>query len=438
MKHFSIELNAHSPLAIRSDHASGGAETAKFISGTTLAGSLAAVHRLLHSRETSEFEALFLSGKVSYPNLYPALFKDDRVHALDFPVYPLPRTAQSCKRFSGFQYMAVDEIKKGEEKRHGVRDGLFDWALFNLSREVDRETVATLDILKRHKLCLYDIANNPQAPQYCNESMDHFGGYYCRDDREEIAFLSAQVDGHTRLQTRTGIDRTSGTVHEGILYNRQVFDDGMRFWGLVAVNDDGDERTVSQLQGFLEEVGDTGLVRIGTGRTRGLGNVSLRVKPAGEQDKLNMFQSRLIAFHEVLRREAEKVGLKESLKPFYFALTLHSPLIVCDDLLRYRGTIDEDMLEQLTGLSSSMFKAVYQCASTRRVTGWNELWGTPRTNEYAIETGSVFLFACSQDLDDTLVQSLFKLEEQGIGRRRTEGFGRVCVSDPFHLEVELR
>ena len=139
--------------------------------------------------------------------------------------------------------------------------------------------------------------------------------------------------------------------------------------------------------------------------------MSLRVKPAGEQDKLNMFQSRLIAFHEVLRREAEKVGLKESLKPFYFALTLHSPLIVCDDLLRYRGTIDEDMLEQLTGLSSSMFKAVYQCASTRRVTGWNELWGTPRTNEYAIETGSVFLFACSQDLDDTLVQSLFKLEE---------------------------
>ena len=28
------------------------------------------------------------------------------------------------------------------------------------------------------------------------------------------------------------------------------------------------------------------------------------------------------------------------------------------------------------------------------------------------------------------------LKKQGIGRRRAEGFGRIRISDPFHLEGE--
>lgn len=93
------------------------------------------------------------------------------------------------------------------------------------------------------------------------------------------------------------------------------------------------------------------------------------------------------------------------------------------------------------GLSADMFALVYQATSTKRVTGWNELWGTPRTNEYAIDTGSVFLFASTVEMNDQLCEALFKLEEDGIGERKAEGFGRVRVSDPFHLfhlEEELR
>lgn len=45
MKRIALNVQAISPLAIRSDHAPGGAETTKYISGTALAGSLAAVYR---------------------------------------------------------------------------------------------------------------------------------------------------------------------------------------------------------------------------------------------------------------------------------------------------------------------------------------------------------------------------------------------------------
>jgi len=74
------------------------------------------------------------------------------------------------------------------------------------------------------------------------------------------------------------------------------------------------------------------------------------------------------------------------------------------------------------------------------VTGWNELWGTPRPTDYAMEMGSVFLFSCPQELDNDrlnyLIQALQTAEETGIGRRLAEGFGRISISDPFHLERE--
>ena len=84
------------------------------------------------------------------------------------------------------------------------------------------------------------------------------------------------------------------------------------------------------------------------------------------------------------------------------------------------------------------FELLYQAASTKRVTGWNELWGTPRMNEYAIDTGSVFLFSSTVEMNEPLCEALFKLEEEGIGERRAEGFGRLRISDPFHLEGGLR
>ena len=85
---------------------------------------------------------------------------------------------------------------------------------------------------------------------------------------------------------------------------------------------------------------------------------------------------------------------------YYFALTLHAPVILNDELLRYRGTIDaetlKDQLAQHTtnNLDELDLRCVYQQAHIQRITGWQVLWGTPKTSEHAIEAGSVFLFKC--------------------------------------------
>jgi CRISPR-associated protein Csx10 len=424
VKHFAIELNTISPLAVRADHAQGGVASASYIPGSTFLGGLAAAHRQLHNGLTKEFETLFLDGKIQYPNLYPAAFKDSSMEDNNLPIYPVPLTAQSCKRFKGF----IPLKTRWSDDPHGVRDTLFDWAVYKMleHRHADE---AAISVLKQHK----------EYPQ-CHNAMDHFDGFYRRRRDEPDKMATAEIDKRRRLRTHTGINRERGSVEERILYNRQVFEEDMRFWGEVILPDD--QQLIQMFTGFVEEAGKQGLVRLGTGRTRGMGKVELSVeKIEDEQDSFTAFKERLQRFDQKLKnhvREQTDQIKDDELAPFYIALTLHSPLIMCDERLRYYGTLNSDSLAVLAGLPSSPFSRIYQAASTRRVMGWNELWGTPRAHEYAINTGSVFLYACDPAPDEALLHTLFQLEEQGIGRRRVEGFGRVCFSDSFHLEVTLR
>ena len=432
MQHFSLQLEVMSPLAIRADHAPGGVENATYISGTTLLGSLAALHRLAHPGDTATFEQLFLSGQVQYPDLYPASFQHDSFEeAGNLPVYPLPKTAQSCKRFPGFQPLKGEKV---DDDRHGVRDSLLDWAAFALGRDarkdgkpIDLETL--LKPLQDQKECL--ICKNEKKTK---RPMDRFTGYYRRIQSNGVEQL-AKVNAETRLQTRTGINRMTGTVQESILYSRQVFEEHTRFWGELHVEDD----LAPVLQQFLNDVGTSGLVRIGTGRSRGMGKIHLSIEQVAkaQQGRFDSFKQRAEELDKKLRGQVEAAFGSLELQPFYFALTLHSPVILRDDLLRYRGAIDEQALGALLDIPADSFKSLYQNASTRQVMGWNELWGTPRTKEVAIEIGSVFLFSSTVEPREELLKALFELEEGGVGRRKAEGFGRICISDQFHQEVSL-
>lgn len=444
MKQIYIQLTAQSPLAIRSDHAPGGASGASYIPGTAFIGGLAAVHRMLYSvpEKKEEFEQLFLQGQIHYPDLYPANFSSEGEGLQarrELPVYPVPGTAQSCKRHPGFRFPESEE-----NDGHGVRDSLIDWTLFRLGTEHKHSDA--VNALKNYKDC-----------SECHAVMDHFSGYYRRSDylqeplekHSGVAFYpmeKAQESEYTRLQTHTGIDRTSGTVQEGILYNRVVFEEGAHFWGAIRVPDD--EKLLSALHGFLKIVGGQGLLRIGTGRTRGMGIVRLHaelVESEEDEERTSFvaFEDRLSGFDGLVHRQMEKMWELQDSR-YFFALTLHSPLILCDEFLRYRGTIDgptllKDLLHWDGGIK---LEQLYQTASVRRMTGWQEIWGTPRINEYAIDTGSVFLFACDvvdgTSEKENLLRKLFELEQQGAGARRTEGFGRVCVSDQFHQERGIR
>ena len=417
MKRLYVRLNTLAPLSTRADQAAIGVDIASYIAGNTLRGSLAAAHRLFHPDRKDEFEQFFLQEYILYPNLYPAVVESgvDDEQDMSSPVYPVPKTAQSCKRGSGFLYPKT-ETNDG----HGVRDTLLDWALFKLGMSGETQRFEPLDALLEYKRCAL-----------CNEPMDRFNGYYRRGNVSG-GMIATNVHS-TRLQTHAGINRESGTAQEGSSYDRQVFDEGMVFWGEIKLVDD---RLLNAFKKFITDVGAAGLIRMGTGRTRGMGKVKIEVVESREevQERKANFAIRLQSFNSLLVKNIARRRLENFYRDYFFAITLHSPLILSDEFLRYRGTIDASILKELLEIPVEGLEQVYQCASIKLIMGWQELWGMPRANEYAIDTGSVFLFRYTSP-DQRVVDALFGLEEQGIGKRRAEGFGRICISDSFHKEA---
>jgi CRISPR-associated Csx10 family RAMP protein len=428
VKRFYLRVTARSPLTIRSDHAEGGVKTTQYIPGATLLGSLAASHRILRREREDEFATFFLNEQVYFPNLYPAQFGMRSFHLSNLPVVPLPKTAQSCKRFSGFLPVKDEDV---DNERHGVRDSLLDWAIFSLLVVNEQSAIPMLlSPFDDHDACTY--ANGKYSNSSCGQVMDHINGYYRRSRSDPKQLMKAKVD--TRLQTRTGINREWGIVEESILYNREVFDEGMTFWGDVIVPDEHTDA----FKKFVEEATKEDVIRMGTGRTRGMGRVDIDFRNAQESNPGD-FADRLHTFNLAVQQQALAASVQQ-LAPFYFAITLQSPTILCDAFLRFQKTIDPSSLPELLRLSAPAstytFQRVYQSVGMQRITGWNELWGTPRPNDYAIEMGSTLLFACDQQPDGGLIEALRTREETGIGRRCSEGFGRISVSDPFHLERE--
>lgn len=418
MKHFYISLHTLSPLAIRASHAESGTKLAQYIPGTAVLGSLASAHRLLRPDAEDEFDRLFLQQRVLFPHLYPACFADKDMNGAYTPVMPLPKTAQSCKRFPGF--CPLDE--GADDKPHGIRDSLLDWTTFALLDSPGQTLTTLIESFQDHKHC-----------KHCKHAMKHEHGYY-RCNRQNIhQRMSAET--HKHLQTRTGMNRESGTVEDGILYSREVFDQGMPFWGEILVPDE----LVPTFRGLVKEADEEEIMHMGTGRTRGMGQVTLKLRDAGLQEDLATFQERLLAFDQALRACASKAAPSAG---FYLAMTLHSASILCDPFLRYYTAIDGALFETLLrpylpqDYPAITWQRIYQATEVYPIHGWNEVWGTPRSIDYALEMGSTFVFACSQALDSTLTQALQALEEEGIGRRRAEGFGRIRFADPFHLERE--
>lgn len=396
-------LTTETPLSLRSGRDKGEAGSLSYIPGTTLLGSLASFHSMLRPGKHDQFAQIFLQEQIFFSNLYPANFESNDLADDTQPVYPLPYTARTCKRFPGFLFNADQE----KDTRHGVYDQLIPWALFALSAEYCVEPLT--------QQCSY---------QDCHQPVEKADGFYRRG--WGIDQIGKPTKNSKGIRMHTGISRQTGTTAEGILYSRQVIPEGCRFWGTITARN---EDLLSTLEEYVAEVTQSQLLRMGNNRTRGLGRVAISSLQIQESEDANALAERAGNFSKILREEAEKFSVTMPHR-FYLPITLASDVILFDRLLRYQLQLSPDYLAEVWGIEDA--ELIYQNAGRKRMMGWNQLWGLPKTDKWAITMGSVFLFGLPAEPD---FEVLSQMQRQGIGTRRSEGFGQVRVADSFHQEV---
>lgn len=399
--HTRVVLRAQTPLTFRVGRDAARAETLGYVPGSALLGGLADACRL--NGGADEFAAWFLEGNILFSNLYPAMFASAALQDDDAPVLPIPLTARTCKRFPGFCF----DIQTEGDRRHGVTDALIPLTLFALSGE------QRTDVLAHLKDC-----------PVCDEPLDRLSGFFRRG--QQVTEVG-QAEVRLAIRTRSGINYTTGAALQGILYSREVLPEGATFWGRWRIADS----VAASFQAFVEKAvaDDAGWLRLGNNRTRGLGRVTLNLSEQGDADS-EVLRQRVLAF-DVALRQAAKAARVDTPAKLYVPLTLTSDAILYDRLLRPQLQITGDYLRETWGLTGA--QVVHHTAGVRRVEGWSSLWGLPKADDLAMAMGSVFVVALPT-VDAETFARLQTLQAQGIGARRTEGFGMLRVAEAFHFE----
>lgn len=321
-----------------------------------------------------KFCQTFFSNKIVFTNLYP-LTKDN------IDTLPLPLSTFACKHKPGFDEHIVDEQK------HGFWGYLLD----------DR------GIEKRCPCC------DSKKKSFTD------GFYYKRAGKYYSYNVGKTVNMHNL------IDDESQSTQENALYSYEALNKGQNFKGYMLLY--GEWSEFDEIHKLIESINHQP-IWIGKGRNNGYG-LSIIHFIGDENYKLE--NKRLYANGEInLSQENNK-----------FTLTVISDTFLLDKYANYLTYIDKTVLFNILGsdFSPENFKLLRSFSRVREVDGFNMKHNLPKNKMIAIRKGSAFYFEYKGSEYEKLTKRLVEIEKNGIGVRRSEGYGQIVINLPYHREM---
>lgn len=415
MAKIEITVRAESPLSLGLTKGYGGTliESGQYITGSHLRGALGAIKQYLSPTERDDIDKILgAQGRTGLhlPNCYPSG---------GGATYPLPLTARSCKRAEGFHYDA-----KLDEKKHGVSDTLLAQLAYDHVFGSEAK-----DALLPFKHCC----------DKCGGRTERFVGF-----AERVAghkYVKPYISQHR--QTRVAINRARLTAEQSQLYTVQAIDEGSMFIGIAHIPDESADLS----QEWLKRID-----RLGGRTSRGFGRVSVDTKRLSQSQTV---YSRIQSFNDEYKNiEAEMFALAPG-EPRGEERTLFTINLLSDALLRTPEglptlTLNKTMLrnalselieptEQAKAMLGKLnLELITQFTQPMITSGWQTSWKLPKEVLQASRMGGLYVFAANAgDLEAkaSLTSLLEKLEAEGIGDMREDGYGQVGICDLFHQEV---
>jgi CRISPR-associated Csx10 family RAMP protein len=393
-------------------------ESLSYLPGSVLMGRVAEIllsecgkkeyksdHKSCPEKDNCNFFKIFMEDDVLFSNLYPS-------KGWLLPK-PFLQTTVTCKKNPGF----ISEEKRGN--RHATKkDGVFD----TLISQIAYDEIGKLAISWQAKC------------SKCGDRVEPIGGFYLVNDWKRKDYEQVKVKKDRIM--KTAINRKTEIAEDEMLYSVEAIRDGIIFIGDV-VFEDGKDKIIK------DALKDISSCRLGGATSRGYGGVEIEFDEEVVQDELSLGE-RVKLFNDKLKE------CWDTYKPFivvekpypqdanYFTVDLQSDAIFHTSFgIPTTILTSQFLVDTLKGLGFSDIpevELVRTYSVPKQVSGWSEAWKLPKDVSLAAKAGSVFVF---KTLDfNRLIEPLEVLEEYGLGERIKEGYGRVLICDPFHLEVK--
>lgn len=325
-------------------------------------------------------------------------------------VSPLLFTALSCKQKGGF---ATDPLRRGD----GVIDILLPYLAYRLLRDESSKELLPFTVKCKK----------------CESRMEPFGGSFTLyEDESKRYYVRTRLYYHA--QTKVALSRFRRAVVEGMLYTATALSP------VAELPDAEKERAPLVFLGRVEGPGQLieelcqalNTVAIGSLHNRGYGKVGAKVNlevrgfpPLAE--RFETFNRLLGELWEDLKQlVGDSTGVTRP-QGYYFSLDLLAP-----GLFRKNGL---PRLVPALVIKGQVLEPVLWFTRPGFAGGWSTAWGLPKGTHLAAQMGSVYVFHW-QGAKEELLPALQRLEAEGVGEQREEGFGECLICHPLHQEVD--
>lgn len=248
-------------------------------------------------------------------------------------------------------------------------------------------------------------------------------------ERDSLALLNA-----TGTELSIKIDEKTRTVKESFLFNTESID--------LTKNEISFSGNIKIPEGLFE-IGKEYELKIGKFKTKGFGKVKIKFEKYSEKQGMNIkdrieklnnqIKEDFVRFDEENSRKSEEKREKvysgdEKLKEGEQKLITFD--FISDMILPFNevGNVGNQILMLFEGFGEKLsLNNRRTFVNVEKLRGYNIVNNIRKTDEIVITQGSVISYCINnEDLEDIL-EKLEKIEEDGIGLRRNEGFGRVRI-----------
>lgn len=361
------------------------ASTLLFIPGSAVRGAVA---KALgdpgeDARKKREFHDLILGGKVRYLNAYPEV--------ADRRALPVPTSLRREKNSPN--EAKLDWCQKGRAEEQ-IR--CIDLAAFAGQRANGQ---ALSEIWPEKQLTAIGegfVTIGGERPMFVRPSMSA-RLHHQRDRQKGRAWKEVNEKGQE--------------IPHGAIFAFEFLDAGQLFQGMIQVGAETEEEC-DHIESRLKEL-IPGPILVGRSRRGGYGGMAaIRWREHAEREVMG-------AGSEGWRPVSEDIPAEKQ-----FRLLLTSACIARNS---HTGQVDpaalENNLKELLGNRAGLIRKRW---SFETVGGFNRKWRLETPQVPAVAAGSVFVFQATQTIS---FPELLRLEHEGLGERREEGYGRFLFLD---------
>lgn len=317
-------------------------------------------------------------------------------------------------------YMRKNKLSSMDSGSSTLRERFFGGTFFLNAYLAHGESCRSLPPLlswreKKHETdSRYDWA--VEIPQRSGEQWKNIGSHnfwVVKNIDDEPALI--HVSPSLTLMVHTMRDRIYGRARggseegeHGAVYRYQALADGQTFLSAVLCGTDEIAREMAALL--------NGDFHLGGSRSAGYGHVRLTVigEPIDHWREINQ----AVIPYALSRDHLPAIQAKNPLR-----ITFLSDALFRNSYGQYSvdpQTIQEEVAKALN--CTLTLKDAF--ISKGMVGGFNNKWGLPMPQTQTVRMGSVLVF----NAPDCSTEALVKLEQEGIGDRREDGFGRVAIN----------